>query len=85
MNHEKPVIHEEVSTSSNLLPKIFGRKNKIEYNSSFSLNLQADCRTCLTPLDIYIGLYRHGTISKLHDALSSPLMLDKVGHVRPNC
>jgi hypothetical protein len=41
MNHGKHVISEEVSTSANLLSKIFERKNKIEYNSGFCLNLPA--------------------------------------------
>jgi hypothetical protein len=39
MNHGKYVMPDKVSTSANLLPKIFGRKNKIEYNSGFYLNL----------------------------------------------
>jgi hypothetical protein len=39
MNHEKHVIPEKVSASVNILPKIFGRKNKIKYNNSFCLNL----------------------------------------------
>jgi hypothetical protein len=39
MNHGKHVIPDKVSTSTNLLPKIFGRKNKIEYNSGFCLKL----------------------------------------------
>jgi hypothetical protein len=37
MNHEKHVIPEEVFTSVNLLPKIFVRRNKIEYNNGFGL------------------------------------------------
>ncbi len=41
MNHENHVISEEVFTSVNLLSKIFERKNKIEYNSGFYLNLPA--------------------------------------------
>jgi hypothetical protein len=32
------VIPEQVFTYVNLLPKIFGRKNKFEYNSDFCLN-----------------------------------------------
>jgi hypothetical protein len=39
MNHGKHVISKEVSTSVNLLPNIFERKNKSEYKSSFYLNL----------------------------------------------
>jgi hypothetical protein len=39
MNHGKHVISEEVFMSMNLLPKIFKRKNKSEYNSGFYLNL----------------------------------------------
>jgi hypothetical protein len=41
MNHGKHVTPEEVFTSVNLLPKIFRRKHKIEYNSGFYLNLSA--------------------------------------------
>jgi hypothetical protein len=41
MNHGNHVISEEVFTSMNLLPKIFERKNKSEYNSGFCLNLPA--------------------------------------------
>jgi hypothetical protein len=39
MNHGKIVISEEVFRSVNLLPKIFERKNKSEFNSVFCLNL----------------------------------------------
>jgi hypothetical protein len=39
MNNGKHVIYEEVFMYVNLLPKIFERKNKSEYNSGFCLNL----------------------------------------------
>jgi hypothetical protein len=35
VNHVKHVISKEVSMSVNLLPKIFERKNKSEYNRGF--------------------------------------------------
>jgi hypothetical protein len=41
MNQGNHVISEEVFTSVNLLPKIFKRKNKSEYNIGFCLNLPA--------------------------------------------
>jgi hypothetical protein len=41
MNHGKHVIPKEDSMSVNLLPKIFGTKNKSEYNNGFCLNLPA--------------------------------------------
>jgi hypothetical protein len=39
MNHKKHVIAKKVFMSVNLLPKIFERKNKSEYNNDFCLNL----------------------------------------------
>jgi hypothetical protein len=41
MNNGNHVISEKVFTSMNLLPKIFERNNKNEYNRGFCLNLHA--------------------------------------------
>jgi hypothetical protein len=41
MNHGIHVISEKVFTSVNLLPNIFERKNKSEYNNGFCLNSPA--------------------------------------------